>query len=141
MAPLSRPVPDRSDLDDIFYDALSEGRLIFQQSAHNAWLPPRGEDPVTLSTEWEWVEATGDARLISWVTYHTAYHPYFEDKLPYQVAVVELAEGPRMIAPLDTCGEGLLIEMPLRLDIRQDGGQWLPVFVPVEEPEPSDEGA
>ena len=71
-------------------------------------------------------------RLISWVTYHLAYHPYFEDKLPYQVAVVELAEGPRMLAPLDLGGVPPRIEMALRLDIRHDDGQWLPTFVPAD---------
>jgi uncharacterized OB-fold protein len=35
--------------------------------------------------------------LYSWVIYHVAFHPEFRDRLPYNVALVELDEGPRMI--------------------------------------------
>lgn len=130
MESIARPVPARTELDQHWYDALSEGRLIYQRTDHNAWLPPRSEDPATLSPDWEWFEATGSARLVSWVTYHRAYHPFWEDKLPYQVGVVELDEGPRMIAPLLLGGVVPAIDLPLTVDIGFDGGQWIPFFVP-----------
>ncbi len=136
MQTATRPVQERSELDEHFHTALGEGRLIFQRTEKNAWLPPRSEDPVTLSPEWEWewewAQTSGDAGLVSWATYQIAYHPYFEDKLPYQDAVVELGEGPRMIAPLDLRGRTQHIDMALRLDIRHDDGQWLLTFVPAE---------
>ncbi|MER8073006.1 OB-fold domain-containing protein [Streptomyces sp. NPDC094034] len=127
---LTRPVAERTELEQHFHDELADGKLVFQRSAVNAWLPPRSEDPVSLSTEWEWVEASGAATLVSWVTYRRAYHPFFEDKIPYQVAVVELAEGPRMIAPLELGDRTPGIDLALRVDIRHDGGEWIPVFVP-----------
>ncbi len=40
----------------------------------------------------------GKATLVSWVVYHTAFNEAFKDKLPYTCAVVQLAEGPRMIS-------------------------------------------
>ena len=123
------PAPDLTDLEQHFFDGLRRNQLLFQKSAVNAWLPPREEDPVSLSPEWEWAEASGNARLVSWVTYHIAYHPYFQDKLPYQVAVVELAEGPRLIAPLDPAGHTPKVDAPLRLDIREESGWALPYFV------------
>ncbi|MFC9838418.1 Zn-ribbon domain-containing OB-fold protein [Rhodococcus sp. NPDC127530] len=127
------PVPDLDELEQHFFDALRAGELVFQKSAVNAWMPPRTEDPVSLSPDWEWVAASGSARLVSWVTYHIAYHPYFEDKLPYQVAVIELDEGPRMIAPLDLRGSDPIVDMPMQLDIRTADGWPLPVFVPAED--------
>lgn len=127
------PAPDLDELEEHFFDALRGGELLFQQSAVNAWMPPRTEDPVSLSPDWEWAAASGSARLISWVTYHIAYHPYFEDKLPYQVAVIELDEGPRMIAPLDLRGVHPIPDMPMRLDIRTAEGWPLPVFVPADD--------
>lgn len=36
-------------------------------------------------------------RLHSWVVYHVAFHPDFRERLPYNVALVELDEGPRLI--------------------------------------------
>jgi uncharacterized OB-fold protein len=127
------PEPEMTELDQHFFASLRDGRLVFQRTETNAWLPPRTEDPLTLSPDWTWAEASGRARLISWVTYHIAYHPYFEDKLPYQVAVVELAEGPRMIAPLDAGGVQPMIDVPLRLDIRTQDGWALPYFVLADE--------
>ncbi|OZD13077.1 hypothetical protein CH253_18625 [Rhodococcus sp. 06-156-3C] len=127
------PAPDLDDLEQHFFDALRRGELLFQKSAVNAWMPPRTEDPVSLSTEWEWVAASGSGRLVSWVTYHIAYHPYFEDKLPYRVAVIELDEGPRMIAPLDLGTTTPIVDTPMQLDIREADGWPLPVFVPVAD--------
>lgn len=132
MTQAALPVPDLDELEQHFFNALRRGELLFQKSSVNAWMPPRTEDPVSLSREWEWVAASGSARLISWVTYHIAYHPYFEDKLPYQVAVIELDEGPRMIAPLDLSGVSPIADMPMRLDTRIAEGWPLPVFVPAE---------
>jgi uncharacterized protein len=124
-----RPVPNRTALDEHWQQALEQGRLLYQRCGTNAWLPPREEDPVSLSPDWEWAVASGNAHLVSWVTYHMAYHPYWEDKVPYQVAVVELAEGPRMIAPIELADTSPCIDLPLRVDIRSDGGQFIPVFV------------
>jgi hypothetical protein len=126
---VGRPVPNRSALDAHWQQALERGRLLYQRCGANAWLPPREEDPVSLSPDWNWATASGEAHLVSWVTYHVAYHPFWEDKLPYQVAVVELAEGPRMIAPIEFGETSPSIDLRLRLEIRTDGGQSIPVFV------------
>lgn len=130
MEQVLRPVPERTELDEHWYKELSEGRLVFQRTDVNAWLPPRLEDPVSLSSVWEWVQASGDAVLVSWVTYHLAYHPFWNGRLPYTVATVELVEGPRMIAPLELGDVAPRIDLALVVDIRFDGGQWIPFFVP-----------
>jgi uncharacterized OB-fold protein len=88
-----------TDLLHAHRDALAEERLTFQRCATcgNAWLPPRDACPRCLSPEWGWEDARGTGRLVSWVVYHRAYHPDFEDRVPYNVALVELDEGPRLI--------------------------------------------
>ena len=47
-----------------------------------------------------WVPASGAATLVSFVEFDKAYHPYFESRLPYVVAVVALAEGPELVTNL-----------------------------------------
>jgi uncharacterized OB-fold protein len=98
----TRPVAEPTALGQAYQQALVDGRLIFQRCSvcRNAWLPPRDECPRCLADQWAWEEASGRATLVSWVTYHTAYHPFFADKLPYLVAVIELEEGPRLISNL-----------------------------------------
>jgi uncharacterized protein len=102
-------------------DALCDGRLIYQDcTCGNRWLPPKDECPVCLGTDWNWKDACGRGRLISWVVYRVAYDERFQDKLPYNVAIVELEEGPRLISNIVDFpdGKGLLLDMPLELTVQ-----------------------
>jgi uncharacterized OB-fold protein len=76
------PLPERTALSAPYWDALDAGRHTFQRclACANAWLPPRRECPRCLSDSTEWETASGEARLISWVVYHTAFHPAFKDR-------------------------------------------------------------
>jgi uncharacterized OB-fold protein len=40
--------------------------------------------------------ASGRGRIWSWTVFHKSYFAGFANEVPYAVAVVELAEGPRM---------------------------------------------
>jgi uncharacterized OB-fold protein len=106
-------------------DALAEGRLTFQRCGPcgNAWLPPRDHCPRCLAPAWSWEQASGRARVVSWVVYHRAYHPAFADRVPYNVVLAELDEGPRVITNvLDVEGaEGLAVDAPLALAIDREG--------------------
>jgi len=130
------PLPQRDALNAPYWDALDEGRHVFQRCSlcANAWLPPRNECPRCLHAVWTWETASGNARLISWVVYHTAFHPAFAQRLPYTVAVVELAEGPRLISNI-VCNEDpeqLRIGQPLRLLIEREAGVAVPRYRPEE---------
>lgn len=129
---LDFPMPDMTGLGAHYWGALREGRLEFQRcnACGNAWLPARGECPKCLSPQWSWQQASGTAKLVSWVVYHHAYHPWFAKKIPYNVSVVELAEGPRLISNV-VHGERLKIEMPLQLVIEREGDVALARFKPV----------
>ena len=67
-------------------------------------------------------------RLISWVVYHQASHPAFADRVPYNVAVVELDERARLITNVLADEEELQIERPVVLQIEQEAGVSLPRF-------------
>jgi uncharacterized protein len=105
--------------------ALADGRLTFQRCERcaNAWLPPREHCPRCLSAAWRWEDASGDAKVVSWVVYHRAYHPAFDDRVPYNVVVAELVEGPRLISNVVGIdgAEGLEIDRPLRLVAQAEG--------------------
>ncbi len=124
--------PDRSGPGADYWAALDENRLIFQRcrSCGGAQLPPRHECTACLAAELDWEQASGRAKLVSWVVYHRAYHPVMEAELPYVVAVVELAEGPRMIANLPGSGDGLEIDMELTFQPIQRFGQTIAGFRP-----------
>src|SRR5258706_11880055 len=114
------PPPKVTPVNQIYWDSLRAGNLMFQRCAcgYN-WLPPRTECPSCLGRNWEWTRATGGARLITWVVYHNAYHPGVVDRLPYTVAVVELDEGPRLVTNIveQDRNEQLRVDMALELRI------------------------
>lgn len=92
------PTPEITSVNSPWWDALAKGTLMFQScECGHKWLPPRAECPNCLGSQWTWRSASGRATLVSWTVFHVAYHEAFKDRLPYNVAVVELAEGPRMI--------------------------------------------
>ena len=118
-------VPVRTELTTPFWEALDRGELIFQRcsACGNAWLPARTECPRCLGDDWAWERASGGGRLVSWVVYHRSYHPAFADKLPYNVAIVELDEGPRLITNIIGVkgGQGLEVDLKLHLHVEREG--------------------
>ena len=126
------PVPQRTPISESYWQGLEEGELRYQhcEACGNAWLPARGECPRCLKAEWQWTRATGRGRLVSWTVYHIAHHPAFADRLPYNVAIVDLEEGPRLITNIvnpDEAG-GLAIDRPVELVIERDHGVALARF-------------
>lgn len=89
---------------------------------------PRVIEPGTGSTNLEWVEASGRGTVYS-VTIVRKKNPSEN----YNVALIDLAEGPRMMSrvdglPLDQINIGL----PVRAKIIRENEQPLLVFVPVQ---------
>lgn len=126
------PLPQVTPLTEPYWSGLKAGELRFQRcgNCRNAWLPAREECPRCLSDVVTWETSAGRARLISWVVYHSAVHPAFADRLPYNVAVVELDEGPRLISNINAAEERLAIELPLTLSIEPESGVNVARFTP-----------
>jgi uncharacterized OB-fold protein len=128
------PTPTRTPLNAAYWDSLDQGVLSYQRCTHcqHAWLPARSECPKCLRAQWRWQPASGRARLISWVVFHVAYHKAFEHRLPYNVAVVELEEGPRLMSNVVDVAdaETLCIDQALRLKIEREGATAVARFAP-----------
>jgi uncharacterized OB-fold protein len=131
-------VAERSPAEEPYWQALEEGRLVFQrcQACCLALLPARENCPSCLGTALGWHTAAGSGELVSWVVYHRSYHPAFADMVPYNVAIVELAEGPRLISsilphspdqPIDY--SRLRTGAAVQLRIRERFGVSLPFFL------------
>lgn len=61
-------------------------------------LPGRFACDECLAPDPEWVEASGRGTVFTYTIVHQKYHPAFE--VPYNVVVVELEEGPRLVSSL-----------------------------------------
>jgi uncharacterized protein len=79
-----------------------------------------------------WIEASGKATLYTWSTVHINDLAPFNERVPYIAAVVDLAEGPRVMTNLIECdGADLAIGMPLEVRFQEIAdGITAPVFIP-----------
>jgi uncharacterized OB-fold protein len=122
-----------------YWDAAAAGELRIQRCADCgiAYFYPRPICPSCGSGNVEWFTASGRATLYSYVINHRPA-PGFEADAPYAIAVVQLAEGPRMMTSLvgvDPTPEALQLDMELRVAFEQRGELSLPVFTPVDSEE------
>jgi len=133
MAETSRPVPQPDDVTRPFWDACARRELRFQQCDHCGcqWLPPSVVCPRCWAADTRWVRATGEGTVFSFGVYRRAYHPVFKPLLPYVVAVIELAEGPRLVSNVVSVRpEDVHVGLHVRLEFQETDGVALPVFRP-----------
>ncbi|WP_219666624.1 Zn-ribbon domain-containing OB-fold protein [Streptomyces bambusae] len=129
-------LPEVDDFTRPYWEAAADGALLLRHCAAcgrthhyprefcpHCWA---GEDQVT------WRPATGRATLYTWSVVHRNDLPPFGARVPYVAAVVDLAEGPRMMTEVVDCPESALrIGMPLQVAFRELAeGLTAPVFRP-----------
>ena len=77
---------------------------------------PRPFCPSCWSERLDWEQASGLARLYTYSIVYVNDLPPFGDRVPYVAALVDLAEGPRLMSNVVECRhEDLQIGMPLSL--------------------------
>lgn len=126
------PVPDLETTP--YWDALGAGRLLIKRCADcgDAHFYPRPFCPHCWGEQVDWEEASGHATLYTWSVVHSNDLPPFPGRVPYVAAIVDLAEGPRMMTNVEDCDvDQLEVGMQLRVQLRDIGdGVTIPVFVP-----------
>ena len=96
-----KPTPEINDENRAFWEGCRQGELRVQKCSncgHIRHLSPAC--PQCLKAEHEWVAASGRGTVYSWIVVHQRYNRAFEEDLPYNVTIVELDEGPRMVTSL-----------------------------------------
>ena len=106
--------------------ALQQGRFMIQRSRASGacFFPPRGAEPGTGDTDWEWVEASGAGVVYS----ATVVHPR-PPQAPYNVVLVDLVEGPRMMSRVEGGGP-VHIGMRVHARIDMSGSEPVVLFDP-----------
>ena len=96
--------------------ALAQGRLLLQRAIGSGatFFPPRLIEPGTGEADLEWIEASGLGTVYS-VTMINQKHP----AEPYNVVLVDLDEGPRVMSRFEGPGE-IPIGLRVRARIDQD---------------------
>ncbi len=90
---------------------------------------PRRFCPKCLQVDWEWRRLSGEAVLYSYTIVYFSALPEYKGDIPYALALVELAEGPRLLAHLPGMAlENLQVGMKLQFCRYSREGRSLPAF-------------
>lgn len=126
------PTPDAETQP--FWDACREGRFLLRRCGacgrHHHY--PRPFCPFCWSEDVTWTEASGRATLYTYSVVRQNDLPPFPERVPYVAAIVELAEGPRVMTNLEGVEpEAIEIGMDLEVDFRPISDDvTIPVFRP-----------
>jgi uncharacterized OB-fold protein len=105
-------VPEVDAFTSTYWEAAKEGRLLIRRcrapGCGRAHHYPREFCPFCWGEDVTWEEASGRATLYTWSVVHRNDLPPFGDRTPYVAAVVDLAEGPRMMTEVVGCEPGEL---------------------------------
>jgi uncharacterized OB-fold protein len=105
-SPLPKPVANADSLP--YWNAAREHRLLIRKcnACGSLHFMPRYLCPECWSEQLEWVESKGSGSVHSFTVIRRAPVATFAERTPYVVALIDLDEGPRMIA--NVIGEGAL---------------------------------
>ena len=112
--PRPAPVPDADSAP--YWQAAREGRLVVQRcevcGAHQLY--PR-DRCLACRGAVTWVEASGRGTVYSFTVIRQNHSRPFRDIIPYVVALVDLAEGPRLMTNVVGCApEDVFVGMAVR---------------------------
>jgi uncharacterized OB-fold protein len=134
------PVPIKPAISEInkpFWDGCRAHRLLAQQctQCRERRYPAAAVCPSCLATGYEWCELSGRGELFSYIIVHRGYHPYWAQRVPYNVALVELEEGLRMFSNIvGTSNEKLRVGQKVKVAFEQRAEDLVvPVFEVVDQ--------
>jgi uncharacterized protein len=130
--PAPRPSPESAH----YWQAARAHRLELPRcnACGKLWFPPSQSCPHCLAADFAWTPVSGVGKVFSFVTYHRVYHPGFAQDVPYVVALVELAEGPRLLTNIvGIPPEAVACDMPVKVVFDDcEEGVSVPKFTPLD---------
>jgi uncharacterized OB-fold protein len=127
------PVPPITPEAAPYWEGARQGKLLLQRcgACSRVRFYPRALCPTCWSDRVGWIEASGRGHVHSFTVIHRPPAPAFASQVPYVVALIDLEEGPRMMA--NVVGDGardVRIDDAVRVAFEERaGGFMLPQFV------------
>ncbi len=117
-----RPLPEITPLTEPFWAAARERRLVMQRcdDCKAYRFPPEVGCYACSSMNSAWEPVSGRATLYTWTAAYPPLLPYFAERAPWPIAVVQLDEGPRLTTNIvDVPYEEYVFGMALQADFQQ----------------------
>ena len=98
---IQRPIPAPDRDSEPFWAGVKQHKLLIQRCIDCSALrhPPQPACPDCGSLEIDWQQASGRGVVYSFVIQREPTHPFFQN-VPYNVILVELEEGTRLVSNL-----------------------------------------
>lgn len=119
MTEYRKPLPEiDADTEEFWQGARDRRFLLYQCQNCRTYYYPAIECTACdeLTPPMKWVESSGRGRLFTWVVMHRKYHDGFAEDVPYNVALVELEEGPYYLTNIVEC-ENDKLEQGMDLEV------------------------
>lgn len=132
---VSKPIPCPTPETEVYWEGCRQGELRLQRcgSCAQVQFPPRRFCSICLADDPAWEPASGRGRIVSFTTVRHPASPAFADDLPYVVALIELEEGPTLMAGIRGCEpDDVAIGMPVEVEFEERSAEiHVPYFHPV----------
>lgn len=95
-------LPEVTDLNRPYWEGLNEGVLRLQHcgDCESNQYPPETFCYACGSMNVAWQDSSGEGAVHTFITVHQKYHPAFYEEVPYNVSVIELDDGVRLVSNL-----------------------------------------
>jgi uncharacterized OB-fold protein len=136
MATYEKPVPKLNKLNRPYFEAAKRGEFRLQRcnACGHQWYPASSHCPQCLSKDYQWAKMSGRGKVWSYIVMHQKYFKSFEKDLPYNVAFIQLDEGPLMMSTVvGVPNSALRCDMPVEVVIEEATEEIaVPKFRPVQ---------
>src|SRR5688572_10309306 len=94
------PAPIVNADSKVYWEAAAGGELLLKRcgACGKTHFPPRHLCPACWSDQLEWTRSCGNGTVYTFTVMHRAPMPEFIARVPYVVALIDLDEGPRLMA-------------------------------------------
>lgn len=135
MSEYQKPIPEIKDTTRPYWDGCKSHKLLFPKCrpCNKPFFFPDKFCPTCLSEDIEWITASGKGTIHTFSVVRRAPSGAFAENAPYVVAIIDLAEGPRMMSNvIGISSDDVRVGMPVEVvfeDITEE--ITLPKFRPV----------
>lgn len=102
MSSYIKPLPVPSKWSQPFWDGAKQHKLLLKKCTKCGTIdhPPYLYCTECWAEEHEWIETSGRGKIYAFTTVMLGAPLLFTDDIPYTIAMVDLAEGPRMLTTI-----------------------------------------
>jgi uncharacterized OB-fold protein len=130
----NKPLPAPTFDSKPYWEYCKQHELRFQKCSQCG----KYRNPATIlcadchSMEYTWEKVSGKGKVYSFIVYQRVYHPGFAQDVPYNVSLIELEEGIRMLSNVtDIANDKIEIGMPVSVYFQDIDEEFaLPKFRP-----------